>query len=380
MLKQKPDAIYRSRRLQIRVGAALSLAACAAALLTGCTPQQSSSGSSVVGSAVAEDKKPESEPTAKAIAADLYREAITNPSLHFADKSIETELIQTGEYTYALAEVDGLDAPALLLNLHGDMERWGGIDIVSVLYVNSDGELADYGETISRGTAISASYRGELFASAYGDGLIIDETVSGEGERRIDRLAFDGQHWGRLPICHNAPGYLREPSTAYAAPIEAERRELAWSAIDDQSVLNALEAGKWTSTVDSSALDAVSSAEEAGLRVYTGIIRVLGASEVCELQGISDPNPGYSEMEDPYTLLVFNGQADVDASYAGMEPGIERSTSPATMIKLETGDETWKAYDGQTVTIAVDPNATSFPSGTDLPLGEPYTLAWTVLR
>ncbi len=365
---RKETATARTSRRRIRAGVALPLIACVAALGTGCAQQPASGSAS--GSAVAEAST--SEPSAQAVATKLYRDAIANAASHFENKGVEDELVQSGEYTYALAEVENLDTPALLLCLHGDEAQWGGIDFVSVLYLDADGKLAEYESTLSRGVSGVGGYRGEIYASVYGDGLITTELSSGTGDTRASRLTFDGSTWTSQQVYHGSLAL----ETSCTAPLETEQRELTWTATDDSSVLDALEDETWASNVDDSAADAVSAAEEAGLQVYTGTLRVLDTDGVCSLQGVSNPNPGYSEAE-AYTLLVFDEETDVDANNGD---GIGRSTGKAAMIRLALDDAAWNVYDGQQVTIAIDPNLIWWPSDASVPLGQPRASSFTILK
>ena len=365
---RKETITARTSRRRIRAGVALPLIACVAALGAGCAQQPANGSAS--GSTVAEASS--SKTSAQAVAAELYRDAIADAASHFETKNVEDELVQSGEYTYALAEVKNLDAPALLLCLHGDEDQWGGVDFVSVLYVDADGKLAEYESTLSRGVSGVGGYRGEIYASAYGDGLLATELSSGTGDTSTSRLSFDGSTWTSQQIYHGSLAL----ETACTAPLEAEQCELTWTATDDLSVLDALEDETWASNVDGSAADAVSAAEEAGLQVYTGTLRLLDTDGVCALQGVSNPNPGYSEAE-AYTLLVFDEETDVDANNGD---GIGRSTGKAAMIRLALDDAAWNVYDGQQVTIAIDPNLIWWPSDASVPLGQPKASSFTVLK
>ena len=350
-------------------GTALLLAACVAVTGAGCSSQPSSGGSAAGDSAQAEAAAP--EPAAEAVAADLYREAIASPASYFENKGLDSAVVKGAQYTYALAKVENLDTPALLLCAHSDEAQWGGIDVVCVLYVDANGALADYGSTLSRGVASVGGFRGEIYASAYADGLLTSEVSSGTGSAAYARLSFDGQEWARRQVY---TGKLML-ETACAAPIEAEQRELTWTAVDDSSVLDALADGTWTSNVDASAADATTSAQQAGLQVLTGTLRVLDTNGLCALQGVSDPSPGYPQAN-AFTVLVFDEKTQVTAKNGD---GDGSSTGEASMILLARDDAAWNAYDGQQVTIATDPSATWWPSDASLPLGQPKVAAFTVL-
>ncbi len=358
------------RRNIVKAGVVLPLAVCVAVAGAGCS-QQASGGNGGGSGDSAQAEAAASEPTAEAVAADLYREAIANPASYFQNKGLDSALVQGGEYSYALAKVEGLDAPALLLCLHGDEAQWGGIDSVSALYVDASGALADYDQTLSRGVAAVGGYRGEVYASAYGDGLLVSEVSSGTGSVSTARLSFDGQAWTKRQVY---TGKLML-STACAAPLEAEQRELTWTSAGDSSVLDALAGETWTSNVDASAADAATTAEQAGLQVLTGTARVLDTEGLCALQGVSDPSPGYPQA-DAFTVLVFDEKTQVTAKNGD---GDGSSTGEASMILLARDDAAWNVYDGQRVTIATDPSATWWPSDVSLPLGQPKASSFSVL-
>lgn len=372
------------RRNVVKAGVVLPLAVCVAVVGAGCT-QQASGGNGGGSGDSAQAEAAAAEPTANAVAADLYREAIANPASYFENKGLDSALVQSGEYSYALAKVEGLDAPVLLLCLHGDEAQaggdeaqwggdeaqWGGVDAVSVLYVDANGSLADCGQTLSRGVAAAGGYRGEVYASAYGDGLLVSEVSSGTGTTSAARLLFDGQAWTKRKVY---TGKLML-STACAAPLEAEQRDLTWTSAGDSSVLDALAGETWKSNIDASAADLATSAEQAGLQVLTGTVRVLDTEGLCELQGVSDPSPGYPQAS-AFTVLVFDEKTQVTATSGG---GYGTSTEEAALVLLATDDAAWDTYDGQRVTVAIDAAATWWPSDASLPLGEPKARSFSVL-
>lgn len=358
------------RRNVVKAGVVLPLAVCVAVVGAGCSRQASGGNGGASGDS-AQAEAAAAEPTANAVAADLYREAIANPASYFENKGLDSALVQGGEYSYALAKVEGLDAPVLLLCLHGDEAQAGGVDAVSVLYVDANGSLADCGQTLSRGVAAAGGYRGEVYASAYGDGLLVSEVSSGTGTTSAARLLFDGQAWTKRKVY---TGKLRL-SAACAAPLEAEQRDLTWTSAGDSSVLDALAGETWKSNVDASAADLATSAEQAGLQVLTGTVRVLDTEGLCELQGVSDPSPGYPQAS-AFTVLVFDEKTQVTATSGG---GYGTSTEEAALVLLATDDAAWDTYDGQRVTVAIDAAATWWPSDASLPLGEPKARSFSVL-
>ena len=68
--------------------------------------------------------------------------------------------------------------------------------------------------------------------------------------------------------------------------VEREAREIKWYSIDDLSLLDKLARGELGNDVEK--IDRVAQAQDAGLTVLEGTLRVLEASELLEMQGMRD--------------------------------------------------------------------------------------------
>lgn len=101
--------------------------------------------------------------------------------------------------------------------------------------------------------------------------------------------------------------------------------------------------------------------------VLQGTIGTYTYNEVLALQGVSDPNAGYSDTSQTFRLIVLDTPQTVTAisgdeldSYSGEAQIINVSHARG----LDQGD-------GQHLIFSIDPNAAWWPSDTSLPLGEP---------
>ena len=129
--------------------------------------------------------------------------------------------------------------------------------------------------------------------------------------------------------------------------------------------------------------DKYQEARSMGYDVYTGTVHVMTARQLCNYQGV-DPKlyfspslyyeygniPSYEWALDNtlFAVLVFDQETEVYAHAGGpYEPILSFSTP---MIALQGGDpSSWKGKDGETITIAVDPNRTFMATDVRLPAG-----------
>lgn len=102
--------------------------------------------------------------------------------------------------------------------------------------------------------------------------------------------------------------------------------------------------------------------------VFTGTVGTYTYDEVLALQGISDPNPGYSSTKNtPIRLIVLDTPQTL--SLRGEE---ELRSGYVTVINISYADSLTQ-YDGQHITFSIDPYNTYWPQDTSLPLGQPST-------
>ncbi len=108
--------------------------------------------------------------------------------------------------------------------------------------------------------------------------------------------------------------------------------------------------------------------------VLTGTVRILDYDEMIDLQGF-DPNGGYP-MYGPtsWTLIILDSPEMITAVNGD---GNGQRTGEAWCINTK---DTIGEYNGQHITFSIDSNNTWFPSGTDLPLGQPSTSDINILQ
>ncbi|APT91887.1 hypothetical protein CPHO_02045 [Corynebacterium phocae] len=108
-----------------------------------------------------------------------------------------------------------------------------------------------------------------------------------------------------------------------------------------------------------------------------GVVRTFGEFELAEYQGIEYSPTGYENPDTTITVLVLNEPADLVGHATSNLQGYV-NFRPVTLIRLSK-DEAGGPYEGKEVTLEYDQDKMWWPSGTDLPLGQPYVAEYTIL-
>lgn len=116
---------------------------------------------------------------------------------------------------------------------------------------------------------------------------------------------------------------------------------------------------------------------EDGMILLEGVINHMTYDEVLKAQGYPDPNPGSSIYEPYFTMFTLSKPQDITLRSSG---GDVYAGAPK-MISLLNFSQI-KKYDGKTVILAIDPHpeGTSWPSDTSLPLGEPKSVKYKIIK
>ncbi len=292
---------------------------------------------------------------------------------------------------YALVYMEDTEIPQMLVTLYDPTVFIGDVSIVewnadtrsaSKISVSEDDE-------ISVGVAGGGGFRGSVSASQTRDGLIHTVVSGGTGDTSVERVR----------IVNGAYEYTTE-YTGMLTDAEVNRPDeasIAWFPISDRSLLDQFPStGKDSTQVEApaegdastqdgattdTATDTTATAgadswrqeqEAQGRQVFEGTIRTMSYNEVLQLQNISDPNAGWSDTSQMFTLFIFNGTQTLTADTAD---GSGLMSGEAHMIRLANVDVS--AYEGQTVTASFAASNMSWPSDTSLPLGEPA--AWDIV-
>lgn len=354
--------VNRAVRIAVVAGMAAALG------LAGCTGAPVSDQGSQAGSA-------QSEPAKKTVeqkAAELYRGVLADPMAHFGHLE-EQGMAEGVSFEYALVEATGDDAPELLLRASGAPDLWNGVAEIMPFSTSDDGsELVVPSVWLNEGAAGSGGFRGSVSASAYGDGLLVSEMSSGSGEGSVWRYTWDDAARPQRIVCDMQVG----SDSTVAQLVESEFAPIEWASyvpgetdLDELDDLAALEAGEWKPAEALLEKDPADAARELGLIVLTGTVHELDDQGIADLQGVENPNPGSTGLG-MSTVLQLDGPATVTAM-SGDGMGSHEGEAKLVMLDSETSELDWGGYQGQHVTVAIDPTLLRWPSDASLPLGEP---------
>ena len=122
-------------------------------------------------------------------------------------------------------------------------------------------------------------------------------------------------------------------------------------------------------------LDSKIKAEKAsGRQVVSGTVKVLSYNQVLEAQNIQDPNPGSSDPNQTFMILILDNKTSVTLPHSG-DMGNPPHPSDATMMAFDDGSQAkqiMEKYVNKKVYVSFIVNDGFFPSDTGLPLGEPH--------
>ena len=112
---------------------------------------------------------------------------------------------------------------------------------------------------------------------------------------------------------------------------------------------------------------------------YTGTCRILTGEDLYNMQdGIDDPVLLEGEKDNRYAIIVFDTPTSVYARFAGDPEAMKDDPTDMICVAID-GDypegniAAWEQYDGKTITIAIDPMQTMWPSDVRFPIGRPHT-------
>lgn len=209
-------------------------------------------------------------------------------------------------------------------------------------------------------------------ASAYGDGLLVEDMNRSTGEGVVWRRRFEADAMRPEPVCELRAGSDSMAARAVAeefVPIPWEACPLSGANLDDLASLKALANGAWQSTAVREDKDRSAAAEQFGLITLTGTVRELDDRGIAALQGIENPNPPSDDLV-MHAVLELDEPATLTAMSGG-DPDTREGETRLILIERDTSELTWGAYQDKHVTVAIDPAMLTWPSDTSLPLGEP---------
>lgn len=270
----------------------------------------------------------------------------------------------TGAYRYALVRMGAdFDIPALLL------EQDTAFEISNVLvfqYEPDSGQVIQSDGTMSEGMAQAGGYRGSLSAAGDGNGVLSTEFSSGSGMGSTSRVTLDGNLLQSTVLWE---GNIYDDTDSIGE--EIGYLEIDWRDASDLSGLDS-----WTPPAGAPPQPSPGAPEpdETALPtdgdriVFRGTLGAYSYSEVLDLQGQSDPNPG-SDRGETYYLIVLDTPQTMELRSGSGQGSYE---GEVRLIDVSYAGEAAQ-YAGQNLVFSIDPDQTSWPSDTSLPLGEPRT-------
>ena len=260
---------------------------------------------------------------------------------------------------------------------------------IPVRYIGTDfegNEIDMAGYLAADGTGISlpkGSYEFTVLASPFaGDGTLYaipsgaftveipESQENGSVFTASNTLVLEPYDLGYAPedVLDNAIIY------AYADPDVSDETV---AALADKAYAAAEEAAAAAAAAAAEAAraEAIKQAQADGLDVFQGVVRVMTGAELAQFQGVDLAaiygGAAEAEANTTYVLLLLNHDTAFECQSGD---GMGLRTDTASMISLTGQDLSyWTSRNLQTVTIAIDPTQTWWPSDVRLPLGEPYT-------
>lgn len=278
-------------------------------------------------------------------------------------------------YSYALVSMDPETLPILVVRKTLDyMEH-----LAFFAYDPEKEGLVEFEEPLAAGMASAGGFSAGLYASKYGKGLIYNEFHRTTGDITNQRLSFqDGAF--KLEL-------LEEYSitdTDFDSIAVKERAEVNWFELDDLSHLDMLAQGELILTdMISPYVAEVESEEEIPEEspqedLYAGTFMILTDEELCQVQGISNPNPWNPPANN--AVFVLDQVTTITGDRADGESGAVHDARIFALGNDSYEDyvSPWVQYDGKHHKIRVE--SFSLPSDSSLPLGEPFAIGVEVVE
>ncbi|MCH5211296.1 MAG: hypothetical protein J1F01_10095 [Oscillospiraceae bacterium] len=303
-------------------------------------------------------------------ALDQYSIVLSQAALYQYDPY--GDVPSTGNYRYALVQMQtGDTVPTLLL----EQESTDYMYYMRVFQYDPNTQtVIQPVESLMEGMAQRGGYRGSIGMMEDGNGIQSAEASSGSGDLYISRSTLNGN---TLSTVLQWSGKIGDTQPAGLGFIEIEWHDIsdlsafgAWSSNPNIAVYATTDTGSVnTEAANSDIINSGASLPTDGNRiVLTGTINSYTYDGVLALQGISDPNPGSSPSKNRnFRLIVLDIPQDMTLSSVD---GFLSHMASIIDVSYANGLE---GYDGQHVIFSIDPNTTSWPSDTSLPLGEPGT-------
>ena len=334
--------------------------------------------------------------------ASLYKKVLANADkykLNEADSEIDAS---QSKYSYALVNMSDRDIPELILR-----KNYKYVSCSKVFAANKDySDVVSSNDLICDGVSSAGGFRASLSQYADSNSLRYVEWSSGTGDTEAYKVTMN--------IADSNPLKKEKywSGTIFDLP-KQNIKDINFVSTDDTTLLDNLaktedntykksvsnkgsdsnsedkDSNKSEKKSDKKAskkadskkaasgesLDSKIKAEKAsGRQVVSGTVRILSYNQVLEAQNIQDPNPGYSDTNQIFMILILDNKTSVTLHHSG-DMGNPPHPSDATMMAIEDGSQAkqiMEKYVNKKVYVSFIVNDGFFPSDTGLPLGEPH--------
>ncbi|PKZ60379.1 hypothetical protein [Gardnerella leopoldii] len=330
--------------------------------------------------------------------AALYKKVLANAdkyNLNEADSEIDTS---KSKYSYALVNMSDRDIPELILR-----KNYKYVSCSKVFAANKDySDVVSSNDLICDGVGDIGGFRASLSQYADSNSLSYVEWSSGTGDTEAYKVTMN--------IADSNPLKKEKYWSGIITDLPKQNtKNINFVSIDDTTLLDNLaktEDNTYEKTVSNKggdsnsedkdskksgenaskkadskksasgeSLDSKIKAEKAsGRQVVSGTVKVLSYNQVLEAQNIQDPNPGSSDPNQTFMILILDNKTSVTLPHSG-DMGNPPHPSDATMMAFDDGSQAkqiMEKYVNKKVYVSFIVNDGFFPSDTGLPLGEPH--------
>lgn len=330
--------------------------------------------------------------------AALYKKVLANAdkyNLNEADSEIDTS---KSKYSYALVNMSDRDIPELILR-----KNYKYVSRSKVFAANKDySDVVSSNDLICDGVGDIGGFRASLSQYADSNSLSYVEWSSGTGDTEAYKVTMN--------IADSNPLKKEKYWSGIITDLPKQNtKNINFVSTDDTTLLDNLaktEDNTYEKTVSNKggdsnsedkdskksgenaskkadskksasgeSLDSKIKAEKAsGRQVVSGTVKVLSYNQVLEAQNIQDPNPGSSDPNQTFMILILDNKTSVTLPHSG-DMGNPSHPSDATMMAFDDGSQAkqiMEKYVNKKVYVSFIVNDGFFPSDTGLPLGEPH--------
>ena len=303
-------------------------------------------------------EEPTPEPTEEpedpaADALEQYRVIVGQADTYQYDPYAEP----SGNYRYALVQMQPEDTiPTLLL----EQETTDYLYYALVFRYDPQSKTVTQAEgSLMEGSSPIGGFRGGLAMQGDGNGIRVTEMSAGTGMTDIYRVTLDGN---ALKTEEQWSGMMD------SIPAELGFIEIEWHEVGDMVGLESWTPGEAPQPEPAAPAQTGAEAplpEDGDNIVLAGTLNEYTYEQTVELQGVPDPNAGWTDTSMTYWIVVLDEPQTIEIG-EGAGPGYRAGETFMISVLEPAGLE---AYAGQHLIFSIDPETSWWQSDTSLPMG-----------